>query len=148
MISPGCDDIPTEAERPSQFRRRRAVVTHRLVTLAGSAPVLIASNSGRELLEEAFDIGMYHQFSDRDIFVAFHDCSSFLVLAVSEHFSNDPDVTSNDATGHQLITLCRPICAEVRAQIMEPLMSSKNFRCIVHVCSFLYVHRLLDCSQD
>ena len=63
MVSSDCDDIPTEAETRSQFRRRRAVVTRRLVPLAGIAPVLFASSSherSRELLEEAFDNGMYH----------------------------------------------------------------------------------------
>ena len=61
MISSGCDDIPIEAETRSQFRRRRAVVTRRLVPFAGSAPVPLASiNHGRrrKLLEEAFNNGM------------------------------------------------------------------------------------------
>ena len=63
MISSGCDDIPTEAETRSQVRRQRAVVTRRLVPLAGIAPVPFASSSherSRELSEEAFDNGMYH----------------------------------------------------------------------------------------
>ena len=63
MISSDCDDIPTEAETRSQCRRRRAVVTRRLFPLAGAASVPFASSSherSRELLEEAFDIGMYH----------------------------------------------------------------------------------------
>ena len=63
MISPDCDDIPIEAETRSQVRRRRAVVTRRLVPLAGIAPVLFASSSherSRELLEEAFDKGKSH----------------------------------------------------------------------------------------
>ena len=62
MTSSGWDDIPTEAETRSQFRRQRAVVT-RLVPLTGSAPVPFASTSrerSRELSEKAFDKGMYH----------------------------------------------------------------------------------------
>ena len=54
IISFGCDDIRTEAETRSQFRRRRAVVTRRLFPLAGSAPVPLDSSSrerSRELLE-------------------------------------------------------------------------------------------------
>ena len=61
-ISSGCHNIPTEAERRSHFRRQRAVVTRRLVPLAGNVRVPLASASGersRELLEKAFDIGMY-----------------------------------------------------------------------------------------
>ena len=63
MISSDCDDIPTEAETRSQCRRRRAVVTRRLVPLAGGASVPFAGSSherSRELLEEASDVGMYH----------------------------------------------------------------------------------------
>ena len=65
MISSGWDDNPTKAETRSQFRqrRRRAVITRRLVPLAGSAPVPLAGTSGersREVLEEAFNNGMYH----------------------------------------------------------------------------------------
>ena len=63
MISSVCDDVPTKAETRSQCRRRRAVVTRRLVPLAGGASVPFAGRSherSRELLEEAFDVGMYH----------------------------------------------------------------------------------------
>ena len=43
--------------------RRRAVVTRRLVPLAGGSSVPLGGSShacSRELLEEAFDVGMYH----------------------------------------------------------------------------------------
>ena len=126
MISSSCDDFPTEAETRSQVRRRPAVVTRRLVNLAGIAPVPFASSSherSRELLEEAFDNGMYQIRCG--YCVVFHDCSSFLVLFVSDHFSIDPVATLINATGHQLVTLCGSICAEERAQFLEPLMSSK-----------------------
>ena len=101
MISSGCDDIPTEAETRSQVRRRRAVVKRPLVPLAGFAPVPFASTShkrSRELLEKAFDNGLYHIRCG--YFVVFHGCSSFLVLAVPDHFSNDPVATLINATGH------------------------------------------------
>ena len=63
MVSSDCDEVPTEAETRSQCRRRRAVVTRRLVPLAGGASVLFTGSShnrSRELLDEAFDVGMYH----------------------------------------------------------------------------------------
>ena len=63
MISSDCDDVPIEAETRSQCTRRRAVVTRRLVPLAGGSPVPLGGSSherSRELLEEAFDVGMYH----------------------------------------------------------------------------------------
>ena len=62
MLSSDCDDILTETDTRSQVRRR-AVVSRRLVPLAGIATVPFASSSherSRELLEEAFDNGMYH----------------------------------------------------------------------------------------
>ena len=58
-----CDDVPTEVETRSQCGRRRAVVTRRFVPLAGGASMPFPSSSherSRELLEEAFDVGMYH----------------------------------------------------------------------------------------
>ena len=64
MISSDGDHIPTEVETRIQSRRLRAVVTLRLVPLASSAPVPLASASrerNREPLEEAFDNGM-HRF--------------------------------------------------------------------------------------
>ena len=85
--------------------------------------------------------------SDGDIPVAFHDCSSLLVFDVADHISNDPVATPINATGHNLVTLCRSICAEERAQILEPLMSSKYCCRTIHVCSLACVHHLLGCSQ-
>ena len=149
MISFGCDDIPTEAETRKQFRRRRAVVTRRLVPLTGSAPVPFASGSHErspELLDEAFDKGMY-RFRCR-YFVAFHYCCSFLVLVVSDNFKNDPVLTPINGTGHQLVTLCRSIWADERAQILEPLISNKRCCRTVHVYSLVCVQSLLGFSQD
>ena len=63
MTSSVCDDISIEAEIRSQVRRRRAVVTRRLIPLAGIAAVLFDESSherSRELLEEAFGNGIYH----------------------------------------------------------------------------------------
>ena len=82
MMSSDCDDVPTEVETRSQCRRRRAVVTRRLVPLAGGASVPFAGSSherSRELLEEAFDVGMYH-IRWVYVLVVFQYCSSFLVL--------------------------------------------------------------------
>ena len=55
--------MPTEVETRSQRGRRRAVVTRRLVPLAGGSSMLFAVSSherSREMLEEAFDVGMSH----------------------------------------------------------------------------------------
>ena len=136
MISSGCDDIMTEAETRSQRRRWLAVVTRRWLPLAGIAPVPFASSSherSRQPLEEAYNKGMYH------FRCGFSCCSMiaplFFVPVVSDHFSNDSVATPINATGHQLVTLCRSICAEETSQILEPLRSSKNSRLTIHVCS-------------
>ena len=149
MIFSSCDDISTEVETRRQCRRRSAVVTRRLVPLTGIAPVPFASSNqerNRELLEEAFDNGIYHIRCG--FFVVIHGCSSFLVLVVSDHFSNDLVATPINATGHQLVTLCRSIGAEERAQILELSMSSKYCRRRIHVCSLACVHRLFGHSQE
>ena len=75
-----CDDVPTEVETRSRSGRRRAVVTRRFVPLAGGASMPFPGSSherSRELLEEAFDVGMYHS---RCTFGMLQDCSSFWCL--------------------------------------------------------------------
>ena len=78
------------------------------------------------------------------IFEAFHDCSSFLVVLVLDHFSTDAAVTPNIATGHQIVTLFRSICTEEKAQNLEPLMSKKFCLRVIHVCSLACFHLLQD----
>ena len=54
--------------------------------------------------------------------------SGFLIsLNCLDHFPNEPAITPVRATGHQLVTLCRSIRAEERAQTFDPLMGSKYF---------------------
>ena len=63
MMSSVCHDVPTENETRSKSRSRSAVVSRRLVPLAGSALVPLATASrerSRELLEEEFDKGVCH----------------------------------------------------------------------------------------
>ena len=47
------------------------------------------------------------------------------MLKCSDHFAVDPAITPVRATGHQLVTLFRSVCAEERAQILDPLMGIK-----------------------
>ena len=42
-----------------------------------------------------------------------------------DHFPVDPAIAPINATGHQLVTLCRSVCVEERAEILDPLMGSK-----------------------
>ena len=50
-----------------------------------------------------------------------------LFVELFRPFSVDPAITPVRATGHQLVTLCRSVCAEERAQILDPMMASKYF---------------------
>ena len=44
------------------------------------------------------------------------------MLNCLDHFAVDPAITPVRAIGHQLVTLCRSVCAEERVQILDPLM--------------------------
>ena len=59
--------------------------------------------------------------------------SSFVELF--RPFAVDPAITPVRATGHQFVTLCRSVCAEERAQILDLLMGSKYLT--LCFCSFL-----------
>ena len=52
-------------------------------------------------------------------------CEFFISLNCLDHFPVDPAIAPISATGHQLVTLCRSICAKERAQTLDPLMGSK-----------------------
>ena len=55
---------------------------------------------------------------------------------VLEHFAVDPAATPINATGQQLVKLCRFLCADKGAQIPEPIMSSK---CCLRISAYLTV---------
>ena len=63
------------------------------------------------------------------------------LLNCLDHFVVDPAITPVNATGHQLVTLYRSVCAEERAQILDPLMGSKYFSMrFMSFLSFLLLH--------
>ena len=39
-------------------------------------------------------------------------------------YSAHPAITPINATGHQLVSLCRSVCAEERAQTLDPIVTS------------------------
>ena len=121
----GEGDISTEAETRRQRMSRSARISRLLVPLARSlsGPVDFSGRDhSRALLEQAFDDGWY-QVELRNCLVASHGVSSFH-CSVSDHFSADPAITPINATGHQLVSLCRSVCAEERAQILDPIVTS------------------------
>ena len=52
---------------------------------------------------------------------------SGLIISLNclDYFSVEPAIAPINATGHQLVTLYRSICAQERAQVLDPLMGSK-----------------------
>ena len=51
-------------------------------------------------------------------------CGFLISLNCLDHFPVRPAINPTNATGHQLVTLCRSISAEEGAQILDPLMVS------------------------
>ena len=124
-------DVSTEAEVRHMRRRKQAVITRRLVPLSGQepSPVDVGSHErSRVMLEQAFDDG-------NTVFkCGYFGFGSLWVphlLNCLDHFAVDSAITPVRATGHQLVTLCRSVCAEERAQILNPLMGSK---CLTMCC--------------
>ena len=119
--------MSTEAEVRRSRRRRQAVITRRLVPLSCQEPGPVDFGSherSRVMLEQAFDDGIIEfkrGYSRFDSLRVPH------LLNCLDHFAVDPAITPVNATGHQLVTLCRSVCAEERSQILEPLMGSKCF---------------------
>ena len=118
-------DVSREAEVRHMRRRRQAVITRRPVPLSGQepSPVDVGSHErSRVMLEKAVDDGnikfKWGSFRFGSLWVPH-------LLNCLDHFAVDPAITPVRASGHQLVTLCRSVCAEERSQILDPLMGSK-----------------------
>ena len=74
------------------------------------------------MLEQAFDDGN-SEFKRGNL--GFGSLCVPYLLNCLDHFAVDPAITPVRATGRQLVTLCRSVCAEDGAQILDPLMGSK-----------------------
>ena len=57
-------------------------------------------------------------------------CGILISLKCLDQFPVDPKIPPINATGHQLVTLCRAICSEERAQVLDQLMGSKYYTSI------------------
>ena len=124
-------DVSTEAEVRHMRMRKEAVITRRLVPLSVQepGPVDVGSHErSRIMLEQAFDDGNFEFKSGYSRFGSLWVPHSLNCL---DHFAVDPAITPVNATGHQLVTLCRSVCAEERAQILDPLMGSKCSPCVL-----------------
>ena len=124
----GDEDVSTGVETDGQLGGRHIVVPRSLVLLAGGTqhdvPEAVHSRGrSRELLEQAFDDGnICAQL--RNLLVLFHVGSKFLPhFCLLDQFVTDPSATVIRATGHQMVSLCRSVCEEEKAQLLPPLMS-------------------------
>ena len=61
-----------------------------------------------------------------NLLVLFQVGAKFFTIFVwfADQFGTDPDATVIRATGHQMVSLCRAVCEEERAQLLSPLMNS------------------------
>ena len=75
-------------------------------------------------------------------------CGFLISLNCLDLFPVAAAITPVRATGHQLVPLCRSVCAKERAQVLDPLMGSKcltmHFIALIVFLSSLYflVHRI------
>ena len=132
-------DLSTVAEVRHMRRRKQAVIPRRLVPLSGQepSPVDVGSHErSRVMLEQAFNddniIFKWGYFGFGSLWVPH-------LLNCIDHFAVDPAITPVRATGHQLVTLCRSVCAEEGAQFLDPLMGSK---CLTMCCYSFQVSSL------
>ena len=141
-------DLSTEAEVTRSRRRKQAVITRRLVPLFGQEPDPVDFGSherSRMMLEQAFDDGIVEfkrGYSRFDSLWVPH------LLNCLDHFAVDPVITPVNATGHQLVTLCRSVGAEERAQILDPLMGIECFSMRFMSSLAFFFLTVISCSQN
>ena len=122
----GTEEVSTGVETDGQLRGRHIVVTRSLVPLAGGpqhdVPEAVHSRKrSRELLERAFDDGNSCALNEEFTSIV---PSWLQVFTIVDQFVADPAATVIHATGHQLVSLCRSVCEEEKAQWLPPLMKS------------------------
>ena len=126
----GTEEVSTGVETDGQLRGRHIVVTRSLVPLAGGSqydvPEAVHSRSrSRELLEQAFDDGNSCALNEEftSIVPSWLQVSTIFICIVDQ-CGTDPAATVIRATDHQLVSLCRSVCEEEKAQWLPPLMNT------------------------
>ena len=126
----GTEEVSTGVETDGQLRGRHIVVTRSLVPLAGGpqhdVPEAVHSRKRcRELLERAFDDGNSCALNEEFTSIVPSWLQVFTIFnCIVDQFVADPAATVIHATGHQLVSLCRSVCEEEKAQWLPPLMNS------------------------
>ena len=125
----GAADVSTGVESESVVRRRRPVVSRRLVPLAGGPSIVLLrptqakhgvdSYWRRRLMRVyLFPKEYYSSFTP----CLLHVCNSY--IPVLGQYSGDPSSSLIRVTGHQLVSLCRSVVEEEKNQLLGPLMTS------------------------
>ena len=62
----------------------------------------------------------------RNLLVLFQIGAKFFTIFIgfADQFGTDPAATMIRATGHQMVSLCRSVGEEEKAQLLSPLMNS------------------------
>ena len=125
----GAGEVSTGVESESVVRRRRAVVTRRLIPLTGGPSIVslwltqakigVTSCWRRRLMRVYVAPSEYYcSITPRLL----HVCNSY--FPVLDQYSGDPSSSLIRATGHQLVSLCRSVVEEEKNQLLDPLMTS------------------------
>ena len=125
----GTEEVSTGVETDGQLRGRHIFVTRSLVPLAGGpqhdVPEAVHSRvRSRELLERAFDDGNSCALKEEFTSIVPSWRQDFTIFLFADQFGTDPAATVIRGTGHRLVSLCRSVCEEEKAQLLSPLMNS------------------------
>ena len=125
----GVAEVSTGVESKRVVRRRRAFVIRRLVPLAGGPSIVflrptqarvgVGSYWRRRLMRVYFVPNEYHSSISPRLL---HVCNSCFPLL--DQYSGDPSSSLIQATGHQLVSLCRSVVEDEKNQLLGPLMTS------------------------
>ena len=125
----GAGEVSTSVQSESVVRKGRAVVTTRLVPLAGGPSIVflrptqsklgVDSCWRRHLMRVYFVPNeFYFGITPRLL----HICDSY--FPALDQYSGDPSSSLIQSTGHQLVFLCRSVVEEEKNQLLGPLRTS------------------------
>ena len=128
----GIEGVSAGMEIDGWLRGRHIVVTRSLVLLAGgpsmmslrlsTVEVRAGSCWSRHLMTGNICVQM------RKLLVLFQfDSKYYHISCLLDQFVTDPAAIVIRATGHQMVSLCRSVCEEEKAQLLSPLMNSLYF---------------------
>ena len=124
----GAGEVSTGVESESVLRKRRPVVTGRLILFAGSPSIVflrpaptrvrVASCWRRRLMRLYFVLKEYYSSVTPRLL---HVCDS--KFPVLYQYSGDPSSSLIRATGHQLVFFCGSVVEEEKNKLLGPFMT-------------------------